>query len=832
MKVANKGIIRKLTLRFLKSGRMRNIIACLAIALTSVMFTSVFTIGGNMIATIQDQTMRQVGGSSHGGLKYLTWEQYEHFAQSPLIKDISYRKTLAVAENGALYKEYSEISYAEDKVARWMFCFPSTGNMPREKYEVATGTIVLDALGVPHEIGAAVPLEFTVSGRKYSQVFTLSGFFEGDPAFMGQQIWLSEEYVDAVVAENVIDDNEMISGQLFADVWFGNSIDIEGKMQRLLNERGFGEGEINIGVNWAYATAEIDVTMAAITTLVLVLILLSGYLIIYSIFAISVKTDIHFYGLLKTIGTTSVQLKRIVRGQAFALSLIGIPVGLLLGWFSGILLTPVLMKQSSFGDSAQSVSANPLIFIFAAAFSLLTIYISCRKPGKLASRVSPVEAVKYSGVPSGGRKKAKKTRKVTALSMAWANVAREKRKLAVIVISLSLALILLNGAVSASRSFDMDAYLSESILSDFAVSDASIISPGVINKETESVNRDFLNELAALGVTETGCVYFYNYIHELTPRGLENFIAQFKADRAYLERYYRLSIPAYEQSIKDGLLPTQIYGVGQLVAESFEPDYGKLSSGNYAFSLAHDGHPIYEIGDIVTLINKDNESRDFEIIGMVSEYPSSISAKFAFIPGQTIVLADNVFVDFFAPLGAMQVNFNVAEERLNEIESWLAEYTTKNNPALGYISRDTLKAEFEGLQMTYLTMGGVMAFILALVGVLNFINTAAASVIARRRELAMLQSVGMTGKQLRGTLFFEGMYYTVATMLFTFTAGLGLSWLIVRVIAGQVWFFKESFTVMPSVYCVIPLFVICAAIPLVCYKWLTRDSLVERLRVE
>ena len=74
MKVANKGIIRKLTSRFLKAGKTRNIVAIAAIVLTSVMFTSVFTIGVNMLTTIQNHTMRMVGTRAHGGLKYLTSE--------------------------------------------------------------------------------------------------------------------------------------------------------------------------------------------------------------------------------------------------------------------------------------------------------------------------------------------------------------------------------------------------------------------------------------------------------------------------------------------------------------------------------------------------------------------------------------------------------------------------------------------------------------------------------------------------------------------------------------------------------------------------------------
>jgi len=151
MNVANNSIIRKLMIRFLKAGRTRNTIAVVAIALTALMFTSVFTIGGNMIATIQDHTMRQVGTSAHGGLKQITSEQCEHFAQSPLIKDITYNRFLGTAENDALKKAYCEIYYGEDDLARWRFSCPSEGEMPMEKNEIACSTVVLDALDVPHE---------------------------------------------------------------------------------------------------------------------------------------------------------------------------------------------------------------------------------------------------------------------------------------------------------------------------------------------------------------------------------------------------------------------------------------------------------------------------------------------------------------------------------------------------------------------------------------------------------------------------------------------------------------------------------------------------------
>ncbi|MCL2077830.1 MAG: ABC transporter permease [Oscillospiraceae bacterium] len=847
MKVDNKSIIRKLTLRFMKAGRTRNIIAVIAIALTSIMFTSVFTIGANMLTTIQEQTMRQIGMSAHGGFKRLSSEQYEHIAKSPLIKDISFRKGLALAENDALIKEYSEITYAEPKFAKWCFSFPTTGNMPVAKNELATSTLVLDALGLPHEIGVQVPLEFTVSDRKYTETFTLSAYWEGDTVLPAQHIWLSEEYVDSVVAENVIAPTEQIAGHIFADLWFGNSFNIESKMEKLIAERGYvwGDGydeetgygtgnEVRPGINWAYMTSEIDPSTVTIGALAVILILLSGYFIIYSIFVISVNADIHFYGLLKTMGATGKQLKKIVRGQAFALSIIGIPLGLILGYISGIVMTPLLLGMSTL-DVKQTISVNPLIFIFAALFSLLTVFIGCNKPGKIAAKVSPVEAVKYSGNLKI-KKKTKKSRKVSTLSMAWASITREKRKLCVIVMSLSLALIMLNSAYSASLSFDMDKYLESYVTTDFAVSDATIFNYGIIEKNTDSVTSEFLDELDSRGITDYGCVYYHaESLHELSPRAHENFIKMFEAGRQDLERYYKFAIPQYERAVLEKTIPLQIYGHGKLPAETFYDDYEKLASGDYVLVFGYSGeNMVYAAGDKIIITNNEGESREFEVIKEIlgEGYPDALSVGFGLMPGEKIVMAENIFIEFFGEQSAMQVNFNVEDERIQEIETWLIEYTQNINPELAYASRATYTEEFESMQSTYIIMGGAMAFILALIGILNFTNSTIASIISRRRELAMLQSVGMTGKQLRQTLFFEGFCYTVLTVIFTFTAGLGITWLIVKVIAGQAWFFKQSFTIMPSVFCLAPLVAICAAAPIVCYGWLTRNSLVERLRVE
>ena len=181
---------------------------------------------------------------------------------------------------------------------------------------------------------------------------------------------------------------------------------------------------IHTGVNWGYTGAQLsdnlDPSVVIAVAAMLLLIIFTGYLIIYNVFQISVTNDIRFYGLLKTIGTTPRQLRRIIRQQALTLSLAGIPLGLVLGWLIGGQLTPAIVSQLN--GVVPMTSVSPVIFIGAALFSLVTVLLSCRKPGKMAAKVSPVEAVRYTeGGSMKTRAKGRKARKVTPFTMAWAN---------------------------------------------------------------------------------------------------------------------------------------------------------------------------------------------------------------------------------------------------------------------------------------------------------------------------------------------------------------------------------------------------------------------------
>ena len=489
MNVSNRSCIRRLSLRSLLASRTRNLVAVLAIALTAVLFTSLFTIALSINEGIQQNNFRQAGGWAHGSFKYLTKEQFEDLKDDPLIDQWGLRRFVGMPTDVPFNKSHVEIGYSDANQAHWSYCDPVEGRLPREGTdEAATDTHVLELLGVEPELGAKFTVTFDVDGHETTQTFTLCGWWEYDEAIVANHILIPESRADAILAEVGVTPpgSDGMTGSWNLDVMLKSGArSIASDLEEILANHGYqsaraGEDHISIGINWGYTGAQLsdklDPAVVAIIVGVLALILLTGYLIIYNVFQISVAGDIRFYGLLKTIGTTPRQLRRIIRTQALLLSLIGIPMGLLLGWLLGGVLTPVIVAQLD-GVTAV-VSVSPLLFAGAALFALVTVLISCRRPGRLAGKVSPVEAVRYTEGKALKRKTRRNGKGVSLLSMAWANLGRSRGKTFLTVLSLTLAVVLLTLTVTLTSGFDMDKYVSNFTASDFILADAVQFQPG------------------------------------------------------------------------------------------------------------------------------------------------------------------------------------------------------------------------------------------------------------------------------------------------------------------------------------------------------------------
>ena len=263
----------------------------------------------------------------------------------------------------AFRKTQVEVSYMDAHEVKHYFCTPTHGHRPKEgSNEAMTDTRVLKLLGVQPKIGTKFTVTYQIGGgqsepKTVTQEFVLSGWWDYNGVSQASNVIVPESYVKKTLQHVDIGEDEE-SGKWSLDVMFGNALHIEKDMRQVIRDCGFQSedasrpGYIAFGVNWGYTGAQSSSNLnpesiAAIVAL-LVLIVFTGYLVIYNVFQISVANDIRFYGLLKTIGMTGRQLKRIIRLQAVLLSGIGIPAGLLLGFGIGVGLAPAVMAQTSY----------------------------------------------------------------------------------------------------------------------------------------------------------------------------------------------------------------------------------------------------------------------------------------------------------------------------------------------------------------------------------------------------------------------------------------------------------------------------------------------------
>lgn len=335
IRVRNKKIIMDLAKKNLQAKKRRNLIAILAIILTSILFTTLFTLGIGIIENIQQGMMREAGSSAHGVIKYVTDDVYEKIKGHPLIKEIGYKRMLAdEVTNKTLAKRHTELWYLDDIALKQDFCELTHGHKPVTDQEVIVDTDTLTSLGVSKEEGATFDLELVVHGKAENRSFVLAGWYESDPLAMSGMIITSKAYVEKHEAElrNTYQENQCITGSVNLDLSFNNSMSLRAKLDRVIIDSGYSileqdQNFIPSNVNWAYISTngKGDPTSIILVVSFLAMIILTGYLIIYNIFQLSVVRDIQFYGLLKTIGTTKHQIRQMIRKEAERLAVLGIP---------------------------------------------------------------------------------------------------------------------------------------------------------------------------------------------------------------------------------------------------------------------------------------------------------------------------------------------------------------------------------------------------------------------------------------------------------------------------------------------------------------------------
>lgn len=840
IKVTNKKAIRNLAYKSFKSNKIRNYIAMIAIALTAILFTTLFTLGMGTVESIQQATMRQAGGDGHAVVKYITDDEFNTIKEHPLIKEIAYDRMLCDdVENAEFLKRRAEFWYYDDIGLKLGFIEPTSGHKPVAENEVIADTKTLQLMGVPLEVGAPLTLTLNIRGETVTRDFVLAGWWESDPVFNVGQIFASRAYVDAHLKElqNTYKEDYSMTGTIQAYMMFDNSLDLENKLATVIAESGYSSDEnapnyLASNVNWSYLSTNFKMDAPTWVALIaaLLLIILTGYLIIYNIFQISVIRDIRFYGLLKTIGTTKKQIRAMIRNQALILSVMGIPFGLISGFFIGEALVPLVMRNTTYAGSSISVSPSPWIFAGAALFALITVMISTFKPGQIAGSVSPVEAVNYTDSNNKNRGVSKKSKDGAKIHrMALANLGRNKKRTILVVFSLSLSLVLLNTVFTLSTGIDMDKFLSKFNDADFLIAHADYFQYGYFGRENQTTETFIEAVQTQPGFQQGGRLYGGRDELFTCTDNSDDIINTNEYGDHYAAVYGLEEFPLSRLVVLDG-----------------ELDYEKLASGNYILEgvqLDDNNNPEtesshYDVGEVVELHNykgtsesyadREYTTQQFTVLAHVAVkyYSNSDLTGWEY----SFYLPADIYKTLVTQAAVMSYTYNVADSDEATMDRFLADYTDAVEPMMNYTSKLTTLESFSEMKRTVIMVGGALSLIIGLIGVLNFINAVVTSIITRRKEFAMLQSIGMTQKQLRNMLCYEGLYLALGTGIVALFLGGLFSLVIVKFFSGLIWFLSYQFIIWPLLLVLPVLFIMGVLIPWIADVVTNNQSIVERLR--
>lgn len=234
--------------------------------------------------------------------------------------------------------------------------------------------------------------------------------------------------------------------------------------------------------------------------------------------------------------------------------------------------------------------------------------------------------------------------------------------------------------------------------------------------------------------------------------------------------------------------------------------------------------------EYVEIREEEPREVDYTVCALV-EVPYAMTFRYSGSGYDTILPAERMREDCSAELIRKFYLFDTPDmEAENAAERYLAELTAGDTSVLMYESKASIRSEFEQFQKMFFLLGGVLCAIIGLVGILNFFNAIMTGILARKREFAVLQSVGMTNRQLKQMLVQEGLFYTAGSVVVAFLLSLVCGPLSGDMMEKMFWFCTYHFTILP-VIAMLPVFAVLGClIPAVLYQAGSRQSIVERLR--
>ena len=831
LKVNNKKVINDLAKTTYSAHKKRNILTILAIFLTTFLICTIISIGISYWDTVALRQQRMQG------MDYDIELTEPRNDQVSAIRKMENVKYAGLSVKCAVLSKYEDIEL--DKIR--LFWLDNTcwekqtipaldyykGEYPQKENEIMLSKTALNSMGIENpDVGMELPLVYqTLSENSDSgeitKTFILSGWFL--------------DYSSGTDKGYVSEDFYRTTGVLQTDFTQGElKISLKNP---LYSERDITEMQNQINISGKQIIeADYDTISNFCKTIIglcvlLLLIFMSGYLFIYNTLYISVNKDIRYYGQLKTIGTTSIQIRRMINKQVLWNTVIGIPLGLICSAVVGKIVIPQLLHAINPSIMPNDVEAVSVwVFIIATVFSFATTVISSQKPAKIAMNCSPVEAIKYIGASSSNRK-SKIRNGGDIRSMVRINLFRDKKQFGVIMCSLSLALslfLIINTVIYANNatnilnhSYDYDLMiLNQTLLSDH---EEQVITNDLIENVK---NLNGVKDVRTLESTTATVPYqedvYGEYYKELyqsryTPGNYDKDINMYKQQADYNNNMFSCRIVGiddleFEQLNQELETP--------LDKEAF--DNGEIAFASKIFTEGDNGMVGKKVS--FSISNSDNLSKKETIeIGALTDFPAYYSAGYS----PDLIVSDDYFEKIVQQPLIEMIKIDYKEAFSKNTEDSIMNLI-KDSKVLSVDSKLSRYSDMKNSENQITVFGGSIGLIVMLLAISNYLNMMSASIQNRSKEFAILESVGMTRKQIKKMVVSESLCYTILSIAIAMIIGLPASYFVFENL--NIYAIPFAFPMIKNLILFLVIITICVVSTLLILRKTKNESIIELLR--
>ena len=725
-------ITKKLAKESLKSEKRRNFMIIIAISLAAFLMSMCGTL---FFAFQESQNNMATFQASYDNLTEDKIEKLRHQPEIEMVASLYNLGEIKMPEGYSLYLAYMDD--AACYIARNQFTLKD-GTMPSKENEIAVDREMVNKYFSNTAIGDKI--SFQINGK--SQDFVISGITESSTESQGNySCYISKSFVENSSNYNPAKYQSYVC---FADA--------DSTSKEILKERIASIGK-EIGADYSlsflFFRENMGLSFENILTFVSlsVLVLFAGITVIQSIFRISINEKIRNFGQLRTLGTTALQIKKMINYESRYLSWLGIPPGIVLGAIVGTVLGS---NEFSSGFSPINI---PFVMIGVSIICTLMVKLSVRKPLKIAATTSPIEAVRYIAYRNAPMKSRKHNKKLSPYSLALLNLGRDKKKTASTLLSLIFGGLLLFISASAAVSNTPEQFVREKFFVNggsfrIYLSEESVGKNEINNPLNESLREELLNtkgiqKIIPLRDSVGMCHYSIN---GNATEGMCDIISVQSTEGNF---------SFVEQHLIDGQMPKNQFEV--------------LLTDGYMELGVTKGTPIK--------ITNSGEEIECIVSGFFDKSFVGTENGTDAIDPANLIITQELAQQLFTNTENFAYSWEIITDKTynDEIESAIQQKITSKEKGLSICSYNDVVEYMESSMNLLFGSLQMLSLLILLFGIINLINMTLSNHQARKQEISTLRSVGLSLKQLYRSLITEGLLYVLVSFGIVLLVGIPIA---------------------------------------------------------